>query len=103
MEVRIIEENQLSLIPPNTRIHHFFDFYKSSSGTFRPILDIKTNYEIHVQNVSDIGRILELNDDSIVAEVVAVHPNRVRIAVYDIQAFTDGEDPLEVRVLHSHI
>lgn len=37
-----------------------------------------------------------MNDDFIVAEVVAVHPNRVRIAVYDIQAFTDGEDPLEV-------
>lgn len=55
-EVRIIEEKQLSLVPPNTRIHHFLDFYKSSPA--RPILDIKMSYEMHVQNASDIGRIL---------------------------------------------
>ncbi|GGS87928.1 hypothetical protein GCM10010156_52980 [Planobispora rosea] len=35
-------------------------------------------------------------DNHLVAEVIAVHPNHVRIAVYDIQEFTDGEDPLEV-------
>jgi hypothetical protein len=37
-----------------------------------------------------------MHDDYLTAEVVAVHPNQVRIAVYDIQSFTDGEDPLEV-------
>ncbi|GGS87936.1 hypothetical protein GCM10010156_52990 [Planobispora rosea] len=55
-EIRIIEGEQLSLLAPNTRVHHFFDFFRSSPASHT--LQVKISYEMHVQATSDIGRIL---------------------------------------------
>lgn len=55
-EVKIITESELSLLSPNTRIHHYLDFFRSTPA--KSALQIKVGHEIHVQNALDIARIL---------------------------------------------